>query len=710
MAKARRRSSRKKSETHESEHSTPLVEGLVSEIVAVLLLALALVIVVGLATEGNGASSVSDAFRLIVGRAVYATPALLGLVAGLIFRSEEHRLSRMTFFGALTLAVGLAGLFHISSVNGASLELAMAGQGGGVTGHLLSTLLVGLLGTVAGTIVIIAVILVSLMLTLNVRLTQLLAGLKSLFTGRVSDEETASDSVMQPVNSNAEPTLKTNVPLERSSGESVTEPAETEDQQPLTAAEDVDWNNPSFELLDNRIDKADAGDWKKNAEIIKETLADFKIEVQMGDINVGPRVTQYTLTPPSGVRLTKITSLDDNIRLNLAAQSIRIEAPIPGKRAVGIEVPNKKPATIRARMLLESEGWTNAKSPLAFTLGQDISGDAVVADLDKMPHLLIAGATNSGKSVMINVFLTSLLYRNSPANLKLIMVDPKQVELGLYNDIPHLITPVIIEPEKCISALKWSVAEMERRYTMLAEKGKRNISEYNALKNQENMPYIVIVIDELADLMMMAARDVESLIVRLTQKARATGIHLVLATQRPSVDVITGLIKANISSRIAFTVASQVDSRTILDGAGAEKLLGSGDMLFMTPGQSKPRRLQGALITEKEVKAVTDHLRMERAPEYNTDIISQPVTLTGRGGIVPDIESDDSIFRDAVREVIDSGKASTSYLQRRMGIGYNRAARLIDQMEDQGIVGKGHGVKPREVLVSSLDEVFGEDS
>lgn len=398
----------------------------------------------------------------------------------------------------------------------------------------------------------------------------------------------------------------------------------------------------------------------------------------------------------------------------MAAQSIRIEAPIPGKRAVGIEVPNVKPAIVRISSIIESPEWSDMEGNLGFVIGKDIAGKSVVADLVKMPHLMIAGQTGAGKSVMINTFLTSLLYRNSPSDLKLILVDPKQVELTLYNDIPHLLTPVINEPEKCISALKWAVAEMERRLRAMAEVGKRDIGQYNLLKQEAGMPYIVIVIDELADLMMMAARDVEALIVRLAQKSRAAGIHLVIATQRPSVDVITGLIKANVPARIAFTVASQVDSRTIIDQVGAEKLLGRGDMLLLTSDMPKPKRVQAALIEEEETAKIVDFIRMQRPPQYDDEVVSQPVQLTGRGGIVSDYGSsnsdhDDDMWRDAVHVVLENRKASTSLLQRRLRIGYGRAARLIETMEEQGIVGPADGSRPREVLVSSMDEVFSVD-
>lgn len=487
-----------------------------------------------------------------------------------------------------------------------------------------------------------------------------------------------------------------------------------ENHEALTTTSDPDWQLPSISLLNQKQDKADAGNVNDIAQSIQDTFANFNIEVGMEGANVGPRVTQYTLKPPTGVKLTKITALENNLALDLAAHAIRIEAPIPGKRAVGIEVPNIKPATVRVASLLQSPEFKAINSPLGFAIGKDIAGKPVVADLAKMPHLLVAGQTGAGKSVMINTFLTSLLYRNSPSDLKLILVDPKQVEMAPYNDMPHLLTPVITEPEKCISALKWAVAEMERRLRTMSEVGKRDIAGYNAIKKEAGMPYIVIVIDELADLMMMAARDVEALIVRIAQKARAAGIHLVLATQRPSVDVITGLIKANVPARIAFTVNSQVDSRTIIDQIGADKLLGRGDMLMKTSDMHKPIRVQAALIEDGETAKVTEFIRSQREPQYDDEVVSQPVQLNGKGGIVADYGAgdmaNDDMWQNAVRVVVEGGKASTSLLQRRLGIGYGRAAKYIDQMEEQGIVGPSSGNRPREVLVSSLSDVFGDGS
>ena len=539
-----------------------------------------------------------------------------------------------------------------------------------------------------------------------------------------ADEEDGEATDLAALKARSDFKLNEGVPVEHGETESRKEPprlaslkntaqklSASENHEALTTSSDPDWQLPGVDLLNQKQNKANAGDVNANAQIIHDTFANFNIDVEMEGANIGPRVTQYTMKPPTGVKLTKITALENNLALDLAATSIRMEAPIPGKRAVGIEVPNITAATVRISSILQSGEWQKSDNPLEFAIGKDISGKSVVSNLGKMPHLLVAGQTGSGKSVMINTILTSLLYRNSPADLKLILVDPKQVELTPYNDIPHLLTPVITEPEKCISALKWVVAEMERRYSELADAKKRNIEEYNKTQQEAGMPYIVIVIDELADLMMMAARDVEALIVRIAQKARAVGIHLVLATQRPSVDVITGLIKANVPGRIAFTTQSQVDSRTIIDQVGAEKLLGMGDMLLKTAELPKPKRIQGAFISDDETNKVMDFLRMQREPQYNDEVVSQPVQLNGKGGIVMDSggggDHDDDMWRDAVRVVIEGGKASTSLLQRRLRIGYGRAARLIEEMEEQGIVGSSDGNRPREVLVSSMDQVFG---
>ncbi len=689
--------------------------------VGVILVLVGLLLLLGsFGTGGTGPTHIFNAVYWVFGLAAFITPIALIYWGIYIFRSEEHKVPVNKLSGMFALLLFLSGfsysIFVSKDING-----NWSGGHGGQVGRGIGTVAFAVLDKVPAAILFFVFSILALFFAFGIS-PKILLHLKKLF----KPSETGDESELAALKAKAsESNFKLNegVPvIHHSPGDQ--QPARLsslkntaqkltggENHEALTTASDPNWQFPSIDLLNQKQDKADAGDVNNNAKIIHDTFENFNIDVEMEGANIGPRVTQYTLKPPTGVKLTKITALDNNLALDLAAHSIRIEAPIPGKRAVGIEVPNVKPATVRVSSIFLSQQWQEQPSPLSLAIGKDISGTPVVTDLDKMPHLLVAGQTGSGKSVAINTILTSLLYRNSPADLKLILVDPKQVELKPYDEIPHLLTPVITEPEKCISALKWAVAEMERRYKALAEVGKRNIGEYNNLKKEEGMPYIVIVIDELADLMMMAARDVEALIVRIAQKARAVGIHLVLATQRPSVDVITGLIKANIPARVAFKTTSQVDSRTIIDQVGAEKLLGQGDMLMTLADSPKPRRIQGALIGDDETNKVIDFIRMQRPPQYDDEVVSQPVQLNGKGGVVADYggqDADDDMFHDAVRVVIDNRKASTSLLQRRLRIGYGRAARLIENMEEQGIVGAADGSRPREVLVRSLDEVFGD--
>jgi len=429
----------------------------------------------------------------------------------------------------------------------------------------------------------------------------------------------------------------------------------------------------------------------------------------MQDVNTGPTVTQYTLKPAEGVKLNQITARSNDLALSLAAKSLRVEAPIPGKSAVGLEIPNKIPAKVTLKEVIQSSEFKAVKSKLAIALGRDVAGVPMGVDLEKMPHLLIAGSTGSGKSVCINSVIITLLYNNSPSDLRFLMVDPKRVELTCYNRVPHLLAPVITEVDRTVSALKWAVHEMERRYKVFSETGRRNIAAYNANPPDGKMPYIVVIIDELADLMAAAANDVESSIVRLAQMARATGIHLIVATQRPSVDVITGLIKANITSRIAFAVASQVDSRTILDMSGAEKLLGKGDMLFISSDVSKPKRIQGCHVTDPEIESVVEFLRAEGTVEYDDTILTyrnQKGMSTADGG-----EIDDDLYEEARDTVMRAGKGSASLLQRRLRVGYARAARLLDLLEQEGVIGPADGAKPRDVLISDTasEQFQGDD-
>jgi S-DNA-T family DNA segregation ATPase FtsK/SpoIIIE len=658
---------------------------------------------------------VYDAFGL----AGYFAPLACFYWAVHKFKHEEKVVPFRNIASMASFVIVASAWLHTGFATRDSSELPWAGGYGGAVGRTIGNALLALLDKVPTSIVFFVLTFLAFCWTFDVSVRGLFDKLLSL---RRQEGDTDLDELKT-----REPHFKLNegVPVEHHSQaerNSVSKnPVKNaaaaltpqEDHEALTEKSDPNWQFPSLNLLNQKQDKADAGDYETNAEIIKSTLSNFSIDVEMEEVNVGPRVTQFTLKPPQGIKLSKITALDDNLALDLAARSIRMEAPIPGKRAVGIEVPNVKPATVRLAGVIDSDAWKSNQQPLGLAVGKDIAGVPIVGSLDRMPHLLIAGQTGSGKSVMINTLLVSLLYRNSPSDLKLILVDPKQVELTSYNDIPHLLTPVITEPEKCISALKWAVAEMERRLRQFKEHGARSIAEYNDRQAEAGMPYIVIVVDEMADLMMLAGREVEALIVRIAQKARAAGIHLVLATQSPRVDVITGLIKANVPARIAFTVAGQVESRIILDQVGAEKLLGTGDMLYVTADMPKPIRVQGALIMGDEINKVTDFLRMQRPPQYDDEVVSMPVVLNGKGGIVPEpagggnSDSDDDMFRDAVRVVIENRKASTSLLQRRLRIGYGRASRLIDEMEEAGIVGHADGSKPREVLVSSLDDVFG---
>lgn len=476
------------------------------------------------------------------------------------------------------------------------------------------------------------------------------------------------------------------------------------------AGETQIWEYPPLSLLSDATGgKADRGDIKQNAAIIEKTLESFGLTARVAEVNTGPAVTQYALEIALGTKLSKITTLQNDLALALAAPGqIRIEAPIPGRSLVGIEIPNRSPEFVTVRKLLESDKFRQSKSKLAVAMGLNVSGEAMIADVAKMPHILIAGSTGSGKSVCINAFLASLLFRNSPAELKLILVDPKRVELSLYNGIPHLLTPVIVEVDKVLSALKWAMSEMDRRYKLFASAGVRNIEGYNELAGFQALPYLMIFIDEMADVMMFAPVEVEDAICRLAQMARATGIHLVLSTQRPSVDVITGLIKANIPARIAFNVTSMIDSRVIIDGPGAEKLLGKGDMLYIPPDQSKPSRIQGAFISDSEVHKMVDFLKSKGGPaQYTEEVTNMPGGYhKGPGGKQMSASGGDPLADEAIRVVCQYDRASASLLQRKLSIGYARAARILDTLEEMGIVGPGEGSKPRDVLVRNADEYF----
>lgn len=495
----------------------------------------------------------------------------------------------------------------------------------------------------------------------------------------------------------AKPNQKTETSIKQNDNLEKTQPMDIK-----TESSYENYKKPSVDLL-NKIDsKPDDKSKKKvlkNASLLEKTLSDFGVEAKVNQVTVGPTITRYELQPSPGVKVSKIVNLTDDIALSLAAKSIRIEAPIPGKSAIGIEVPNEEAQMVTLREVLESDEFNKFESPLAMGLGKDIAGKPIIADIGKMPHLLIAGSTGSGKSVCVNTLINSILYKSNPDEVKFLLIDPKVVELANYNGIPHLLIPVVTDPKKAANALNWAVTEMNRRYKLFAESSVKDITSYNE-KSEEKLPKIVIIIDELADLMMVSANDVEDYICRLAQMARAAGMHLIVATQRPSVDVITGVIKANIPSRIAFAVSSQTDSRTILDMGGAEKLLGKGDMLFYPLGAAKPVRLQGAFISESESERVIDYVKSQ----VKDEVKYEECIVDSISKISKEQSSDvDEFLSEAIEFVVESGQASASMLQRKFKIGFNRAARLIDSMEERGIVGKSEGSKPRKVLISKQD-------
>ena len=522
------------------------------------------------------------------------------------------------------------------------------------------------------------------------------------------------DELLQDPPELAEPAAETENPSEPAAPAAPTVPARP-------------YQIPSIDFLQNGVSRA--GDpavdqeMKEKAGILVDTLKSFGVTVRITGIFRGPSVTRYEIQPAAGIKVSKITGLADDIALSLAAQGVRIEAPIPGKPAIGIEVPNSHKDTVSLREILESDSFRSSKSKLAFAVGRDIAGNAVIGDIARLPHMIIAGATGSGKSVCTNSIIMSILYHATPEEVKLILIDPKIVEFTVYEGIPHLLIPVVTDPKKAAGALNWAVQEMQRRYNLFAENSVRDLGDYNAAAAQPNsplepMPQIVVIIDELADLMMTTSKEVEDAICRLAQKARAAGMHLIIATQRPTTDIITGLIKANIPSRIALSVMSQVDSRTILDTGGAEKLLGHGDMLYLPNGKIKPVRVQGCFTSTKEIEKVVDFIKSQTQSEYSNEIMEQveqniPVTKAEgktkeqrKDSGEPEPGSDEDIFERAIEVVVEAGQASTSSLQRRLKLGYARAARIMDELEEKGIIGPYEGAKPRRVLMSK--EQFAE--
>ncbi len=677
---------------------------------------------------GVAGQFIDSLLALTFGQVRYVFPIILLLSAILLIKDLDYEYRSTHILGGVLFFLSFNGLVHLQKPLNEMVDSALQGYGGGLVGVALAWPLLKYAGFWGGLVVLLGLLFAALVFLFNTSLAQVVALHKKLFlvlgwSGRKIIDFFYSFKNKSPAFSiqgdyrlaSSERALLT--PDKNDDGEEETRLFQHraivkkhemhggggEEDIPITTKSKAPVRDlPPISLLRTTKSIPTSGDIKNNAEIIKDTFQNFGIEVDMGEVRVGPTVTQYSLKPSKGVKLTRITSLSNDLSLALAAHPIRIEAPIPGKSLVGIEVPNEKVAVVTLKELLESPEYQKREHNMQIALGKDVAGKVWLGDLPKMPHLLIAGATGSGKTVCINTIILSLLFQNTPETLRLIMVDPKRVELTIYNGIPHLLTPVITDSSKTINALKWTIGEMERRFDVLAASEKRDIASYNK-EALEKMPHIVFIIDELADLMATTASEVEAGIIRLAQMARAVGIHLIVATQRPSVEVITGLMKANIPARIAFSVASLIDSRTILDCAGAEKLLGRGDMLFLTAELTKPRRLQGAFVSEEEMKEVVNHLKGDEPPEYNESVVSKGGGAIGTVNMFGGPSDDqDPIFEEAKQLVLESGKASASLLQRRLRVGYARAARLLDELEEAGIVGPADGAKPREVFTEHL--------
>jgi len=686
---------------------------------------------------GGGAvgAAVFNGLTWLVGVGYILLPLSLILFAVAIVRSFERSFSWVhgaSMFVFLLSALGI-------------VNLAFPGRGG-VAGAAISNPLVTAVDTTATAFFLVAFLVASLIIAFNIHLGEVFAAMREWF--RSEQEEDEGDAATEapitglvtpipepeeePVVAEMEESEPDEAPRPRTPA--LTKSADAaEEGFPIAAVLGASYTPPPISLLAKNKGKPEVGDVKANMNIIKRTLQNFGIQVEMDEASIGPTVTRYSMKPAEGVRLSKIVALQSNLELALAASPIRIEAPIPGKALVGMEVPNIARTTLGLGPLVADEGFTQSDKPLMMALGRSITGQANFADLAKMPHLLVAGTTGSGKSVTIHDFIVSLLYRCGPERLRLILVDPKRVELTLYNSIPHLLTPVITDAKKAILALKWLAKEMDRRYNILETEQVRDIASYHqnvlapALEKAaagkssdkplpEAMPYIVLIIDELADIMQTYPRELEGGIVRLAQMSRAVGIHLILSTQRPSVKVITGLIKANIPARVALQVASQIDSRTILDMGGAEKLLGAGDMLFLSGEMSKPRRLQASYISEEEVKRVVAHIAKQSEGQLPSEINFDETTqrsndpiFSSMGDALEASDDDDELYPEAKKTVVEAGKASTSYLQRKLGVGYARAARLMDLLEERGVIGPADGAKPRDVIgAGNADELVAQ--
>ncbi len=775
MKKKKKKNSKKTIKIKNSNVST----GAKRTIVAILFVILAVIFMLGFFKQ---AGVIGEFLTGIVGKIFGFTGKFLAPLVSLFIAFVLVRKKKMSFYitkivGILVVFVSLLALFHIHiSLENFKTE-AFLGHGGGLVGYGIAVLLITYTGKIVSIVILLGLVIIGGIIAFDKSFVGISDALSNIKIPKKKKK------ILDDFNEREELDKKIDIPEPEqiedyddeeelsmsgfddediSNGQSnvtnrqegFVEDEKTHDDIEKDTKKDDDFNNvknknfeewllPSVNLLDTGSSKPQGGDIKKKAKIIEETFSNFNINMELEDIVVGPTVTQFSFRPQSGVKLSKITTLSADLALALAAHTVRIEAPIPGKSLIGIEVPNKKTSMIRLRTLLSDKEFINSPKKLLLALGKDINGDNIFEDLAKMPHLLVAGATGAGKSVTINSIILSLLYKNSPQDLKMILVDPKRVELSLYNGIPHLLSNVITDNSKVVNALKWAVTEMERRYTLLEKVGTRDLKTYKekrqngetyedidengniSKKELENLPFIVIIIDEMADLMGTHSKDVEGVIVRLAQMSRAVGIHLILSTQRPSVEVITGTIKANLPTRIALRVTNGIDSRTIIDRPGAEKLVGNGDMLFTGPTQQSPHRLQGVYVNEDEVKRVIESIKKQAiklgANDIDENFDNDNVNIKSNDNGITSVDFDnlniensfegvqgeelDELFEEAKEAVIKAKKASTSYLQRRLKIGYSRAARIIDQLEENGIVGPSEGSKGRKILLNSTESV-----
>lgn len=708
----------------EKESSLAIPNHVKRSVLAVILLVLAAVIILG----AFGVAGIAGRFlyhtvlQFLFGFGVVLVPVMIIVYAVHLLSGKANPWTGLEYLGASLLGISVLGFIDI---------VAPGLRGGGLVGHLVGSAATKVFDVYAGAIILAALALISVLVLLNEEL-QIPSFARAMFSKRQQDDGDieVGETLMfsdedfddpSPANEDEEdetPARKEEKPAPEPAAKQKAEPKEEEMVMKGAPAVSENYEYPPTDLLGKSSGKPSVGDIKANANLIKRTLLNFGIDVEMDEVSIGPTVTRYALKPAEGIKLSRIVALKPDLALALAAHPIRIEAPIPGKSLVGIEIPNRTASNVRLGTLLDEEQFQDSPNRLMVALGKGVTGKSYFANLAKMPHLLIAGTTGSGKSVTMHNLILSLLYRNGPEDLRMIMIDPKRVELTLYNDIPHLLTPVIKESKKAILALKWAAKEMERRYDILENNSCRDIQSYHAniqdpyyakaKKNKgmiddekapEKMPYIVIFIEELADIMQAYPRELEAGIVRLAQMSRAVGIHLILSTQRPSVNVITGLIKANVPSRLALQVASQIDSRTILDAPGAESLLGKGDMLYQGADMSKPERMQCANVEEDQTKAVVSFIKKHNIG-LPDEITLGEVLDDDRSIVSANLEDDgdDELYEDARAVVMEAGKASTSYIQRKLKVGYSRAARLIDLLEERGVIGPGDGAKPREIL------------